>query len=339
LEVQREKNDELGFSNLRCVLAYVISAYAIYLLFNAGFLIFNIIPAVVVGLIAALVAGDNWGFKSGYNLVQGERELRELTDFLTKIQQQLNGVLDEPWSSVSDNNESIQQVDSNESNWASPSEKFFVFLFVTIVILTVAYIIKSTIFPLEIRSFFKADIPLEVSQFVEKKEGCDHFLGELPSDDERKRFLKENIRKFCPGTDQELDALRKKYAENKGVMEKLAVFSNVGILETGQAIGERYEGLRKKLLTNNWKPWKFVPVNNYVGPFPEVMTCDEGYCHGYFINKSGKLVLEVTYKICGSDYIDSCPGYENGFLKIEDYETISLDEARERNKIAKDHFE
>jgi hypothetical protein len=317
----------------------VISAYAIYLLFNAGFFIFNILPALAVGLIAALVAGDNWAFKSGYNLVEGKRNLRELKDFLTKIQKQLDGGLDESGSSISDNHESFQKVVSNESNQGSSTKKVIILLLVAFVILSVTFIIKPTIFPAEIRNLFKANIPVEVSQFVEKKEGCDHFLGEPPFDEERKKFLKENIRKLCPGTDQELDALRKKYAENKTVMEKLAEFSNVGILETGPAIGQWYEGLRKKLLANNWKPWKFVPVNNYVGPFPEVMTCDEGYCDGYFINKSGKLVLRVTYKNCGSDYIGSCPGYENGFLMIEDYETISLDQARELNKIAKDHFE
>ena len=66
--------------------------------------------------------------------------------------------------------------------------------------------------------------------------------------------------------------------------------------------------------------------------------CDEGFCNGYFVNKSGDLVLKVTYKICGSEYIGNCAGYESGFLMIEDYETISLEEAMRLNKVSLDHF-
>jgi hypothetical protein len=58
-----------------------------------------------------------------------------------------------------------------------------------------------------------------------------------------------------------------------------------------------------------------------------------------FINKNGKLIFNITYKICGSDYVGICSGYKNEFLMIENYETISIDEARRQNKAAKDRFE
>ncbi len=70
----------------------------------------------------------------------------------------------------------------------------------------------------------KTSIPADVTAFVEKREGCDHFRGEEAYDEERGRFLKENMDKLCTGTDAELAALKAKYAERKEVMAKLSEY-------------------------------------------------------------------------------------------------------------------
>lgn len=66
-------------------------------------------------------------------------------------------------------------------------------------------------------------VPKDVSSFISKRDGCDHFRGELPDPSEKKR-MKEVIRKIntlCKGTDEALAALKKKYANNAKVMSLL----------------------------------------------------------------------------------------------------------------------
>lgn len=219
------------------------------------------------------------------------------------------------------------------------SGKFPLLFLVTILIASVLYWQKPAILSTAISKLSTRNLPNNVQEFIAKKQNCDHFLNEFPYDNERKKFLRENILKYCPDTDQQLDALKKMYSNNNAVLDKLSSFSKIGILETGPELDRSYLLVRKRLFSNNWKPWKFNPINNYIGPFPEVMTCDEGYCDGYFVDRSGKLVVRLTYRDCGSDYIGACPGYNNGFLILESYETMGIDAAIKLNKIAKDHFE
>jgi hypothetical protein len=67
-------------------------------------------------------------------------------------------------------------------------------------------------------------IPADVTAFVEKREGCDHFRGEEAYDEERGRFIRENLEKLCTGTDATLAALKAKYAKRAEVMQKLSEF-------------------------------------------------------------------------------------------------------------------
>ena len=56
-----------------------------------------------------------------------------------------------------------------------------------------------------------AKIPDDVTKFIEKREGCNHFRGEPAYDDDRRDFLLEQISALCTGTDAELSALKSKY--------------------------------------------------------------------------------------------------------------------------------
>ena len=300
------------------------------------------IPAIFIWGIAAFLAGNNWSVKSGYNMSKGIDTLDKLKNFLKQIQTELN--LDQ----INNNAFEVLINTNNKENLILPINKkssFFTLLKVLLLVgaifcsLGLVYYLKPEILPNSILTAFPVNLPIEVKSYIDQKESCDHFLNEPPFDAERKKFLNENIKKFCIGSDLKLEDLRKKYSNNKIISNKLSNYSSIGIVETGPALVQSYEEQRKKFLSTGWKPWKFSQVNNFSGQFPEVMTCYEGFCDSYFINKAGKSILNITYKICGSDYIGTCSGYEKEFLMIEHYETISIDEAKRQNKIAKDRFE
>lgn len=69
-------------------------------------------------------------------------------------------------------------------------------------------------------------LPHDVRNFIEKREGCDHMRGELPDpvDTHRTRQLQRETRSLCKGTDQKLAQLKKKYAKNSSVMQHLDAF-------------------------------------------------------------------------------------------------------------------
>ena len=51
-------------------------------------------------------------------------------------------------------------------------------------------------------------LPRDVARFVTARDRCDHFRGEYPYDEERRRFLDKNMRTYCVGTDKQLAALK-----------------------------------------------------------------------------------------------------------------------------------
>jgi hypothetical protein len=69
-------------------------------------------------------------------------------------------------------------------------------------------------------------LPNDVRNFIEQREGCDHMRGELPDpvDKHRTRQLQRETQTLCKGTDQKLAQLKKKYAENSSVMQHLDAF-------------------------------------------------------------------------------------------------------------------
>jgi hypothetical protein len=79
-----------------------------------------------------------------------------------------------------------------------------------------------------------AKLPSDVERYVERRDGCDHFRGEEPYDQERRIFLEKNMIELCAGTDKQLARLKKKYTKNREVMEKLNMFEKQ-IESAGQA--------------------------------------------------------------------------------------------------------
>lgn len=63
--------------------------------------------------------------------------------------------------------------------------------------------------------------PDEVTDFMVARDGCDHFRGEEPYDEERRVFLEDNIRTLCTGSDVKLADLRKRYRKDAEVMSAL----------------------------------------------------------------------------------------------------------------------
>ncbi len=72
----------------------------------------------------------------------------------------------------------------------------------------------------------EAKLPSDVVRYVEQREGCDHFRGEIPDppDKQRMREIEREIRKLCTGTDKKLAQLKRKYAKNQAVMKRLNEF-------------------------------------------------------------------------------------------------------------------
>jgi hypothetical protein len=64
-------------------------------------------------------------------------------------------------------------------------------------------------------------LPPDVARFIERRDGCDHFRGEEPYDEERRKFLNRRMLELCVGTDGQLSKLKKKYRANRAVMTKL----------------------------------------------------------------------------------------------------------------------
>ncbi|MGI4846343.1 MAG: hypothetical protein ACRYF7_23875 [Janthinobacterium lividum] len=71
-----------------------------------------------------------------------------------------------------------------------------------------------------------AKLPSDVAKYVEQREGCDHFRGEIPDppDKQRMREIEREIRKLCTGTDKKLVQLKRKYARNQSIMKRLNEF-------------------------------------------------------------------------------------------------------------------
>lgn len=63
----------------------------------------------------------------------------------------------------------------------------------------------------------------EVSAFIERRDLCDHFRGEIP-DPEQVEAMRETlgqIDRYCTGTDAALTSLKARYGNDSSVMEKL----------------------------------------------------------------------------------------------------------------------
>lgn len=71
------------------------------------------------------------------------------------------------------------------------------------------------------------DLPMDVTNFLDRRNACDHFRSEPPIDKEREAFIVRKVCENCAGTDAELAQLRKKYEGNKEIISKLADYEKI----------------------------------------------------------------------------------------------------------------
>jgi len=64
--------------------------------------------------------------------------------------------------------------------------------------------------------------PDDVLAFIEKRDACNHFRGEEPYSEERRKFINENLTELCVGTDAELAKLKESHSRDELVLKKLS---------------------------------------------------------------------------------------------------------------------
>ncbi|MBQ5941011.1 MULTISPECIES: hypothetical protein [unclassified Massilia] len=69
-------------------------------------------------------------------------------------------------------------------------------------------------------------MPEDVQDFIEQRDTCDRFRGELPDPEEHERMREVNLqlKKFCRGSDRKLASLKKKYRSSAAVQRRLAQY-------------------------------------------------------------------------------------------------------------------
>ena len=72
----------------------------------------------------------------------------------------------------------------------------------------------------------ESSFPEDVLEFIDKRDGCDHFRGEPIYSKERQEFLLKSMIELCTGTDGELAVLKSKYQNNKIIISTLSIYDN-----------------------------------------------------------------------------------------------------------------
>ena len=72
-------------------------------------------------------------------------------------------------------------------------------------------------------------LPLDVRRFVDKRDTCEHWIGEEGYDAARQREINRNVRQSCTGVDRELDRLRRVYRHNPRVLAALKDYDKVNL--------------------------------------------------------------------------------------------------------------
>lgn len=66
-------------------------------------------------------------------------------------------------------------------------------------------------------------LPKDVSAFIEKREQCDHWRGEVDGQTISKT-LERDIQRACKGTDKQLYRMKSKYQNNQSITDRLNEF-------------------------------------------------------------------------------------------------------------------
>ena len=72
-------------------------------------------------------------------------------------------------------------------------------------------------------------LPPEVRRFIDKRDTCEHWIGEEGYDAARQREINRNVHQSCTGVDRELDRLRRVYRRNPRVLAALKDYDKVNL--------------------------------------------------------------------------------------------------------------
>lgn len=85
------------------------------------------------------------------------------------------------------------------------------------------------VFSISQNTFSKEVYPQDVTSFIEKRDQCDYFRGEISGDPDidNARNLNTELDKYCKGTDKLLEALKLKYKDNELILNKLNTYEGI----------------------------------------------------------------------------------------------------------------
>ncbi|MCB1844323.1 MAG: hypothetical protein KDI09_15285 [Halioglobus sp.] len=69
-------------------------------------------------------------------------------------------------------------------------------------------------------------LPRDVARFIERRDSCEHFMGEEPYDVQRAAYLARQAEKYCRGSDAELSRLKAKFSSNGRVIAELEKYDS-----------------------------------------------------------------------------------------------------------------
>ncbi len=91
------------------------------------------------------------------------------------------------------------------------------------ILLAIALVAAPAAIPVE------RPLPRDVRRFIDKRDSCEHWIGEEGYDAARKRQIERAVRESCAGVDRELDRLRRVYRRNPRVIAALKDYYKVNL--------------------------------------------------------------------------------------------------------------
>lgn len=103
--------------------------------------------------------------------------------------------------------------------------------------------------------------PQDIDSFIEKRDTCDHLRGEISGepDIDNTRNLRQELDRYCKGTDKDLVQLKNKYKNNKDVTNKLNSYESSIESHTDSTSSDLFN----KYLVNVYQG-EIVPPSGYI---------------------------------------------------------------------------